>query len=301
MTMVRALLFALPLVVAGCGGAASDDPAGNTASTDMGQAPQPMNEEAALIENEALAPLPEPAANMSADDAALPGITAPPLSPRPQPTATTAPDRERETATRMVRAYYARVARGDYAGARAMWDDGGAASGLSAEAFAERFGRIRDMRVDVELAGRIDGGAGQRYVEVPVRVSGRPADGDAVIERRGIVTLHRTGDIEGANAAQQQWRIASAEVLPDAAPQADQPQVLTARYDCANGARLIARFDEAEGTLTLRRGYQRIAVLDRQQAASGIWYKGEGGELRGKGDAATLTLAGEPPLECRSR
>jgi hypothetical protein len=292
------LLFALPLALGGCGGG-SDDPAGNTASTDAGIAPQPMNEEAALIENEALAPLPEPPANMTDDDAALPGITAPPVAPRPQPTATQAPDQGRETASRLVRAYYDRIARGDYAGARAMWDDGGAASGLTAEQFAERFGRYTDMQVEVGMAGRIDGGAGQRYVEVPVRVSGRAKDGGDAIDRQGVVTLHRTGDIEGATPQQQQWRIAAAEILPNATEAA--PAIATARYQCANGTQLIARFDKAAGTMSLRRGYQRFEPLQQQQSGSGIWYRGEGGELRGKGDAATITLPGEAATECKSR
>jgi hypothetical protein len=292
------LLFALPFALAACSGG-SDDPAGNTTSTDSGAAPQPMNEEAALIENEALAPLPEPPANMNAGDAALPGITAPPVAPRPQPTATQAPDQGRETAARLVHTYYDRIAKGDYAAARAMWDDGGAASGLTAAQFAERFGRYTDMKVEVGLAGRIDGGAGQRYVEVPVRVSGLVKDGGEPIDRQGVVTLHRTGDIEGATPTQQRWRIAAAEILPT--PTESVPAIATARYQCANGTQLIARFDKGAGTMSLRRGYQRFEPLQQQQSGSGIWYKGEGGEVRGKGDAATITLPGEAPTECKSR
>lgn len=292
-------LLALPLALAGCGGG-SGDPAGNAASTDAGAAPQPMNEEAALIENEALAPLPEPPANMNAEDAALPGITAPPLAPRPQPTATQAPDRGRGAATAMVRRYYDLVAKGEYEAARAMWDDGGAASGLSPAQFAERFGRYADLTVDVGLAGRIDAGAGQRYVEVPVRVSGRSKENGETFERQGVVTLHRTGDIEGATPTQQRWRIASAEIMPPPAA-AGAPTVTAARYQCVNGSRIIARFDNAAGTLTLRRGYQRFDPLRQAQSGSGIWYQGEGSELRGKGDAATITLPGEAPTECKAQ
>lgn len=293
------LFPAILMALAGCGGAESDDPLGNTASTDAGPAPQPMNEESALIENETLAPLPEPASNMSDDDAAMPGIDAPPLAPRPQPTATHTPDTGRQAAARLVRLYYDRIAKRDYERARAMWDDGGAASGLSAEQFAERFGRVSDMKVEVGVAGRIDAGAGQRYVEVPVRVMGERTEDDEPFERRGIVTLHRTGDIEGATPAQQQWRIASAEILPE--PVEGRPAIVAARYQCTDGSRLIARFDNEKGIVSLRRGYQRFEPLQQQRSGSGIWYKGEGSELRGKGDAATITLPGEATIECKSR
>jgi len=41
-----------------------------------------------------------------------------------------------------------------------------------------------------------------------------------------------------------------------------------------------------------------LATLDGQKPASGIWYKKGPYELRGKGDAATLTTPGQPPIAC---
>ena len=77
-------LIALALLT-GCGGG---EEAGNNSATADAPAVTLMNEEAAEADNAALAPLPEPAADMTAPDAALPGIDAPPLAPRAQPTAT---------------------------------------------------------------------------------------------------------------------------------------------------------------------------------------------------------------------
>ena len=54
--------------------------------------------------------------------------------------------------------------------------------------------------------------------------------------------------------------------------------------------------------MTLRRGYRALGTLQQQPSGSGIWYKGEGGlELRGKGDAATITIPGSAPLACEAR
>lgn len=305
---------ASPLVVlallAGCGG--GEEAGNNSAGAADAPAVTLMNEEAAEADNAALTPLPEPEANLAAPDASLPGIDAPPLAPRAQPTATPTPEAGRAGAARIVRAYYDRIARGDYAAARGMWDDNGEASGLTPADYAKRFDRFADFKAEVGDAGRINAGAGQRYVEVPVTVTARMKDGGEVLERRGIVTLHRTGDIEGATPAQQRWRIASAEILPRApaplpgsepvsVPQAGTP-VVTARYACEGGVRLIARFDNAKDEVTLRRGYRALGTLQQQPSGSGIWYKGEGDlELRGKGDAATITIPGNAPLSCEAR
>lgn len=300
-------LLLVPALLAGCGG--GEDAGNNSAGADDAPAVTLMNEEAAEADNAALAPLPEPESNMAAPDAALPGIDAPPLAPRAQPTATPTPEAGRAEAARIVRAYYARIARGDYAAARGMWDDHGEASGLTPADYAKRFDRFAEFRAEVGTPGRIDAGAGQRYVEVPVRVFARMKDGGEPVERRGIVTLHRTGDIEGTTPAQQRWRIASAEILPKPpaadAPPAELPPadaIVTARYACEGGVRLIARFDNQKDEVTLRRGYRTVGTLQQQVAGSGIWYKGEGGlELRGKGDAATITLPGSAPLTCEAR
>lgn len=305
---------ASPLVVlallAGCGG--GEEAGNNSAGAADAPAVTLMNEEAAEADNAALAPLPEPEANLAAPDASLPGIDAPPLAPRAQPTATPTPEAGRAGAARIVRAYYDRIASGDYAAARAMWDDNGEASGLTPADYAKRFDRFADFKAEVGPAGRIDAGAGQRYVEVPVTVTARMKEGGQTVERRGIVTLHRTGDIEGATPAQQRWRIASAEILPRASaplpgsapvptPEAETP-IITARYACEGGVRLIARFDNAKDEVTLRRGYRALGTLQQQPSGSGIWYKGEGGlELRGKGDAATITIPGNAPLSCEAR
>jgi membrane-bound inhibitor of C-type lysozyme len=307
---VRALALTLPFLIAACSGQA-DDPAGNTTPDTSTSLYQPIVNDSDLG---APAPPPEPMPDVSKPDAALPGIDAPPNAPQARPVATPSPEPGREEAARIVRSYYAKIGRGDYAAARAMWDDDGDASGLTQEEYAKRFDRFSAFRAEVGTPGRIDAGAGQRYVEVPVRVMGKLKADGRVIERTGTVTLHRTGDIEGATPAQRRWRIAGAETIPVPTPTptpAPEPgptpsdtatptatPTVTARYRCENGARIVATFDNDAGTVALRRGYQRLGTLQQQRSGSGIWYKGEKMELRGKGDAATITLPGQPPVEC---
>ncbi|WP_199034113.1 MliC family protein [Sphingomonas mollis] len=78
------------------------------------------------------------------------------------------------------------------------------------------------------------------------------------------------------------------------------PSVATATYDCGQARIVSARFDNRADRLTLSMA-GRSTVLTQQRAASGIWYIGDGAELRGKGRAATVTLPGAAPMECVAR
>lgn len=119
-----------------------------------------------------------------------------------------------DEAADVVRAYYALIARRDFAAAWRMWDDAGAAAGLSPDAFAASFARYRDYDAEVGAPGAIEGAAGQRYVTVPVAVTGTLRDG-ARFAMEGRVTLHRVGDIDGASDAQRRWRIHAIDVRPN--------------------------------------------------------------------------------------
>lgn len=115
-----------------------------------------------------------------------------------------------EAAAAVVRDHYALIAARNYAGARRLWEP--AASGAP-DAFARDFARYAVYRATVGAPGRIDAGAGQRYVEVPVTVAARRVDGGDVA-LAGSVILHRAADIDGATPAQRRWRIRSADLRP---------------------------------------------------------------------------------------
>ena len=113
-------------------------------------------------------------------------------------------------AVAVVRAYYAAISAGRHAQAYALWSDGGRSSGQAPEQFAAGFADTRAVTVQPGEAGRIEGAAGSRYIEIPVSVTATRADGS---EQRyvGAYVLRRAV-ADGASPGQRAWRIASAEL-----------------------------------------------------------------------------------------
>lgn len=111
----------------------------------------------------------------------------------------------------VVQTYYALIGEKKYGQAYDLWEPG--AAGMTRDAFIASFAKYTQYNAQVGAPGRIDSGAGQRYVEVPVQVYGRLKTG-APVHMLGKVTLHRAGDIDGATAAQKTWRIKSTDAKP---------------------------------------------------------------------------------------
>ncbi|QWP76447.1 hypothetical protein J5226_23150 [Lysobacter sp. K5869] len=145
---------------------------------------------------------PVPAAQDPAAVDAAPANPADPAAAAGEPTA--------EDAVAVVRDYYAAINAHRYERAYALWSDGGRASGQDAQQFANGFAQTAGVSVELAPAGRVDAGAGQRHIEVPVSVTATQRDGS---QRRfvGAYTLRRTM-VDGASAEQRAWRIASADI-----------------------------------------------------------------------------------------
>lgn len=116
-----------------------------------------------------------------------------------------------EAAAAVVRRYYALIGRKRYGDAYDLWEP--AAVGMSRAAFVASFAKFADYRAEVGAPGRVDAGAGQRYVTVPARAYGTLTAGGP-FKLVGTLTLHRTADIDGATAAQRSWRIRSSDMKP---------------------------------------------------------------------------------------
>ncbi len=206
-----------------------------------------------------------------------------------------------QDAANVVQLYYASIEGGKYAAARALWEDG--ASKLSPVAFAASFARYKEYHANIGAPGDVEGAAGSRYVSVPVQVYARLRDGRPDYQS-GNVTLRRVGEVDGATADQKKWHIYAIELKPapgkggQSAADAASPPVAAARYRCMDGSRIAVRFDNVRDTASIVRDGKPLAVLDGQKPASGIWYRKGPYELRGKGDAATLTTPGQPPIAC---
>ncbi|WP_010187530.1 hypothetical protein [Sphingomonas sp. PAMC 26605] len=110
----------------------------------------------------------------------------------------------------VVQTYYALIGEQKYTQAFALREPGAG----NAAAFAAGFAAYSEYHAHVGAPGAIDAGAGQRYVTVPVQVYARLKRGATPVYEIGAVTLHRSGDIDGATPAQRRWRIRSIALKP---------------------------------------------------------------------------------------
>lgn len=108
-----------------------------------------------------------------------------------------------------------------------------------------------------------------------------PSDGEAVRKR--------------AEEAQTAKRRTGAELQERALN-----RVIRTVYLCDNGERLSVDFDNPRAMATVRNSNGEAVDLFQERAASGLWYRASGYELRGEGVMATWTGDGREPTDCRA-
>ena len=115
-----------------------------------------------------------------------------------------------DDAAAVVRRYHGAIDARQYEQAYQLWSGDGRSSGQSAASFAAGFGDTAGVTVQTGTPGRVEAAAGSRYVRVPVSIRAVGVDGS---ERRyeGSYTLRRAV-VDGATAAQRDWRIESADL-----------------------------------------------------------------------------------------
>lgn len=228
---VPALALAMSALLAACGGkdrpadgtAAGADPqalpapagAGAAGVTGMPSAPGP-GQVGAPVEGSTAGPLfdvngdPIPGSDAGTPASGIDGTLPPPEPGTETDTPPLAVEPTPEDAVAVVRDYYAAINGGNFARAYALWSDGGNASGQNAQQFANGFAETTGVSVEVLAPGRVDAGAGQRYVEVPVAITATQRDGS---QRKyvGAYTLRRSV-VDGASDEQRAWRIGSADI-----------------------------------------------------------------------------------------
>ena len=117
-------------------------------------------------------------------------------------------------AANVVQTYFGLLSARRFVDARALWRSGAEGAGRDPADFAAGFDRYSEYHANVGAPGRIDAGAGQRDVTVPVQVYARLKADRAPAYAIGTVTLHRSGDIDGATAEQKRWKIAKVALTP---------------------------------------------------------------------------------------
>jgi hypothetical protein len=216
------LVFVLPILpilfATGCSPSADSAPGRATDINAAAEAGRSDIANHAAIESDARPPIafvPTPSATPTAAPVAPPEPGTPGGLPKGGVVSEGAftPD-SAQGAANIVQTYYALLGEGRYRDARALWDDGGRASGMDEAVFAANFARYSEYHAQVGAPGEIDAGAGQRYVAVPVVVYGRLKAGGAPYHASGAVTLHRVGDIDGATEAQKRWHLRAIKLKP---------------------------------------------------------------------------------------
>lgn len=117
-------------------------------------------------------------------------------------------------AANVAQTYYALLGAQKFGEARALWRPGSAAAGRDLAAFTASFDRYSEYHANIGKPGRIDSGAGQRFVTVPVQVYARLKADRSPSYALGTMTLHRAADVDGATADQRMWKIESVTLKP---------------------------------------------------------------------------------------
>lgn len=115
-----------------------------------------------------------------------------------------------EDAVAVIQGYYNAIDRRDYEQAYRSWQDNGAASHQTFEAFKNGFANTASTQAKIGEPSEIEGAAGSQYVTVPVTLTATTQN-IAVQHFKGTYVLHRSL-VDGASAEQRSWHIYSAKL-----------------------------------------------------------------------------------------
>jgi hypothetical protein len=200
--MMRTGFVGLALLLAACG--AGED--GNEAADAAARIEQGERIDARL--EDPLPPENPPPAD--APDATTGNDGAPDSDPIAEPDA----EQDVADAVAVAETYFRLIGERDYRAAYNLWRDEGQATGMSARQFADSFDRYARYSGEIGEPGRVDAGAGQRHIELPVTVTARLRDGGKPLRMEGAITLQRTAAIEGTLQVDRRWRIRDTDVDP---------------------------------------------------------------------------------------
>jgi hypothetical protein len=136
------------------------------------------------------------------------------LSLRAASAVSAARQRPEEMPQQIVRRYTDAITARRYAEAWLLWEGQGSASGMTQQAFASSFARYASFKATIGTPFDADAGAGQRFVTVPVTVTGMLRSGEP-FRLEGPVILHKIADgIDSDDPDAHRWRLRSSEMKP---------------------------------------------------------------------------------------
>lgn len=187
-------LLLTPLLIAMLTACGSDKPAGAGADAQEAALPAPPGAPGGSVTG-----MPTPAA--STPD---PGLAALATAPPPADATPASPDpvqdlaADTDAALAVLRDYYAAINARDFPRAHALWRQ----NPQTPAQFADGFAGTTGVSIEIGTPGPVDAGAGQRFIEIAVRLEASLANGQ--LERyAGRYVLHRSV-VEGGNPT---WRI----------------------------------------------------------------------------------------------
>ncbi len=75
-------------------------------------------------------------------------------------------------------------------------------------------------------------------------------------------------------------------------------RIVRSRFECEGGRRLDVSFNTTRQIALVKRSKAEPAELPSEHPASGMWYRGDGYELRGAGDTLNYTAPGAAKVKC---
>ena len=111
-------------------------------------------------------------------------------------------------AGQVLQRYFALLEAGRHDEAERLWSDPGTPAD-----FAARLAEYREVHANIGTPANSEGAAGSIYIDVPVQLYGRLADGKP-FNASGTMTLRRVNDVPGSTAEQREWHIAKADFPP---------------------------------------------------------------------------------------
>lgn len=135
--------------------------------------------------------------------------------PKTPKTALPPPDRDAaapdpdsgEAAADVLETYYALIADHKYREAWMLWGHQGADSAMTADAFAASFDKYASYDAQIGTPGRVDAGMSQRWVEIPVTVTGKLKDGSAFKLAGPVILHHVAREMDGVPDEDKEWRL----------------------------------------------------------------------------------------------
>ena len=106
-------------------------------------------------------------------------------------------------AGQVLQSYFALSESGRFAEANKLWSVGVERLDLTG---------YREVHAKIGAPGKVEGGAGSLYVEIPVQLYGRLKDGKE-FSSLGTMTLRRVNDVPGSTEEQRRWHIMNAEFV----------------------------------------------------------------------------------------